>query len=219
MYKVCIFDLDGTLTDTLESITYSVNKTLDELGFANITMEQCRQFVGDGARVLMERTLRAVGDVELEKIERAMEIYGRIFGENCTYHVTAYEGITDMLDQLKGRGIKTAVLSNKPHQQSVDVVAEILRKERFSCVNGQREGVEKKPDPAGVYLIMKELGVTSGECLYFGDTGTDMQTGKNAGLDTAGVLWGFRKREELERFSPKYLIETPQEAIAFLDRN
>ena len=131
MYKVCIFDLDGTLTDTLESITYSVNKTLDELGFANITMEQCRQFVGDGARVLMERTLRAVGDVELEKIERAMEIYGCIFGENCTYHVTAYEGITDMLDQLKGRGIKTAVLSNKPHQQSVDVVAEILEKKDF----------------------------------------------------------------------------------------
>lgn len=213
MYKVCIFDLDGTLTDTLESITYSVNKTLDELGFANITMEQCRQFVGDGARVLMERTLRAVGDVELEKIERAMEIYGCIFGENCTYHVTAYEGITNMLDQLKGRGIKTAVLSNKPHQQSVDVVAEILGKERFSCVNGQREGVEKKPDPAGVFEIMQFLGATKEECLYIGDSEVDMETAKRAGLVSVGVSWGFRGRDILQNAGADYIIDKPCELL------
>lgn len=213
MYKVCIFDLDGTLTDTLESITYSVNKTLDELGFANITMEQCRQFVGDGARVLMERTLRAVGDAELEKIERAMEVYGRIFGENCTYHVTEYEGITNMLDELKGRGIKTAVLSNKPHQQSVDVVGRILGEDRFSCVNGQREGIEKKPDPAGVFEIMRFLGVTKEECLYIGDSEVDMETARRAGLTSVGVSWGFRSREILQGAGADYIIDKPCELL------
>lgn len=213
MYKVCIFDLDGTLTDTLESITYSVNKTLDELGFADITMEQCRQFVGDGARVLMERTLRAVGDTELEKIECAMEVYGRIFGENCTYHVTAYEGIMDMLDGLKERGIKTAVLSNKPHQQSIDVVAEILGKDRFSCVNGQREGIEKKPNPAGVFETMKFLNVTKEECLYIGDSEVDMETARRAGLTSVGVSWGFRSREVLQNAGADYIIDKPCELL------
>lgn len=213
MYKVCIFDLDGTLTDTLESITYSVNKTLDELGFANITMEQCRQFVGDGARVLMERTLRAVGDIKLEKIECAMKVYGRIFGENCTYHVTAYEGIVDMLDRLEERGIKTAVLSNKPHQQSIDVVTKILGEDRFSCVNGQREGIEKKPDPAGVFETMNVLSVTKEECLYIGDSEVDVETARRAGLTSVGVSWGFRSREVLQNAGADYIIDKPCELL------
>ncbi len=213
MYKVCIFDLDGTLTDTLESITYSVNKTLDELGFANITMEQCRQFVGDGARVLMERTLRAVGDIKLEKIECAMKVYGRIFGENCTYHVTAYEGIVDMLDRLEERGIKTAVLSNKPHQQSIDVVTKILGEDRFSCVNGQREGIEKKPDPAGVFETMNVLSVTKEECLYIGDSEVDVETARRAGITSVGVSWGFRSREVLQNAGADYIIDKPCELL------
>lgn len=213
MYKVCIFDLDGTLTDTLESITYSVNKTLDELELAHITMEQCRQFVGDGARVLMERTLQAVGDTKLEKIGRAMEIYGRIFGENCTYHVTAYEGIMNMLDELEKRGIQAAVLSNKPHQQSIDVVTKILGKDRFSCVNGQRAGIEKKPNPAGVFETMKFLGVTKEECLYIGDSEVDVETARRAGLTSVGVSWGFRSREVLQNAGADYIIDTPCELL------
>ncbi|WP_461812287.1 HAD family hydrolase [Faecalimonas sp.] len=216
MYKVCIFDLDGTLTNTLESITYSVNKTLDELGLANITMEQCRQFVGDGARVLMERTLRTVGDTKLEKIESAMEVYGRVFGENCTYHVMPYEGIVDMLDGLEERGIKLAVLSNKPHQQSVDVVAKILGSHRFSCVNGQREGIEKKPDPAGVFETIKCLQVAKEECLYIGDSEVDMETARRAGLVSVGVSWGFRSREVLQNAGADYIIDTPCELLKFV---
>ena len=213
MYKACIFDLDGTLTDTLESLTYSVNETLKELKLKKITQEQCRSFVGNGARCLIERALVAGGDLEKSQMEPAMEIYGRIFGENCTYHVTAYEGITDMLDQLKGRGIKTAVLSNKPHQQSVDVVAEILGKERFSCVNGQREGVEKKPDPAGVFEIMQFLGATKEECLYIGDSEVDMETAKRAGLVSVGVSWGFRGRDILQNAGADYIIDKPCELL------
>ncbi|WP_461809796.1 HAD family hydrolase [Faecalimonas sp.] len=216
MYKVCIFDLDGTLTNTLESITYSVNKTLDKLGLTNITMEQCRQFVGDGARVLMERTLQAVGDTKLERIESAMEVYGSVFGKNCTYHVMAYEGIMDMLEELEERGIKLAILSNKPHQQSIDVVARILGKHRFSCVNGQREGIEKKPDPAGVFQIMKCLQVTKEECLYIGDSEVDVETARRAGVTSIGVSWGFRSKEVLQNAGADYIIDRPCELLKFV---
>lgn len=217
MYKVCIFDLDGTLTDTLESITYSVNKTLDKLGLANITMEQCRQFVGDGARVLMERTLQAVGDTNLERIESAMEVYGSVFGENCTYHVIAYEGIMDMLKELEEREIKLAILSNKPHQQSIDVVARIFGKHRFSCVNGQRKGIEKKPDPAGVFHIMESLQVTKEECLYIGDSEVDVETARRAGVTSIGVSWGFRGREVLQNVGADYIIDKPCELLKIVE--
>ena len=114
MYKACIFDLDGTLTNTLDSLTYSTNKTLEEMGLETITKDQCRSFVGDGARCLMERALRASGDTELKRIEEGMEVYSRIFGENCMYHVRPYDGVVQMLDSLKKKGIKIAVFSNKP---------------------------------------------------------------------------------------------------------
>ncbi len=160
MYKACIFDLDGTLTDTLESLTYSVNETLKELKLNKITQEQCRSFVGNGARGLIERALVAGGDLEKSQMEPAMEIYGRIFGENCTYHVTPYEGTPEMLEQLKKSGIKLAVLSNKPHLQAVEVVKEFLRGRCFFYVQGQIDSVPRKPDPDEVwYLIAEKLGV------------------------------------------------------------
>lgn len=216
MYRACIFDLDGTLTDTLESLTYSVNETMKELGLQLITCEQCRQFVGDGAKALIERTLRAVGDEGLTRLERAMEAYGRIFGANCTYNVKPYDGIIEMLDSLRERGIKVAVLSNKPHLQTIDVVTEILGKERFDCMNGQREGVKRKPDPAGVFETMKELGVNKEECLYIGDSDVDMETAIRAEVTSVGVSWGFRSREVLKEAGADYIIDTPKELLSLV---
>ena len=101
MYRLCIFDLDGTLTDTLDSLTFSVNETLKEMGLLPVTADQCRQFVGNGARVLMERSLLAAGEEDTGRIDEAMQIYGRIFDANCTYHVVPYEGISGMLMAMK----------------------------------------------------------------------------------------------------------------------
>lgn len=210
MYKACIFDLDGTLTDTLESLTYSVNETMKELELGSITSEQCRQFIGDGARMLIERTLKAAGDEKLTRIEQAMEVYGRIFGANCTYRVRAYDGILKMLDALKQRGVKTAVLSNKPHLQTIDVVGQILGAERFDVVNGQRQGIKRKPDPAGVWEILSVLGIKKSECLYIGDSDVDMETALRAGVTAVGVSWGFRSREILKEAGADYIIDTPQ---------
>ena len=129
MIKACIFDLDGTLTNTLDSLEYSVNETMKEIGMPQITKEQCRQFVGDGAKVLLERTLKAGGDTQLCHLEEAVEAYARIFDANCMYKVAPYEGIPQMLQQLKESGIKLAVLSNKPDRQAVHVVEEVFGKE------------------------------------------------------------------------------------------
>ena len=131
--KACIFDLDGTLTNTLESMTYSVNLTLKEMGLSQITKDQCRMFVGNGARVLIEESLKVSGDPKASRIEEGMKIYGRIFDQNCTYHVTLYEGIPEMLKALKDRGIHLAVLSNKPDRQTVKVVKEIFA----ACLAGK----------------------------------------------------------------------------------
>lgn len=214
--KACIFDLDGTLTNTLESMTYSVNLTLEEMGLSKITKDQCRLFVGNGARVLIEKSLKAAGDTDASRIEEGMEIYGRIFDRNCTYHVTPYEGIPEMLKALKDKGIRLAVLSNKPDRQTVKVVKAIFGEELFDYAQGQKEGIRRKPEPDGVWYLMEQMHVSKEECLYIGDSEVDAATGRNAGLKTIGVLWGFRDRKTLETAGADDLIDRPDELLQFV---
>lgn len=214
--KACIFDLDGTLTNTLESMTYSVNLTLKEMGLSQITKDQCRMFVGNGARVLIEESLKVSGDPKASRIEEGMKIYGRIFDQNCTYHVTLYEGILEMLKALKDRGIHLAVLSNKPDRQTVKVVKEIFGDNIFDYAQGQKDGIRRKPAPDGVWYLMEQMQVSKEECLYIGDSEVDAATGKNAGLKTIGVLWGFRDRKTLETAGADHLIERPEELLQFV---
>lgn len=214
--KACIFDLDGTLTNTLESMTYSVNLTLKEMGLSQITKDQCRMFVGNGARVLIEESLKVSGDPKASRIEEGMKIYGRIFDQNCTYHVTLYEGIPEMLKALKDRGIHLAVLSNKPDRQTVKVVKEIFGDNIFDYAQGQKDGIRRKPAPDGVWYLMEQMQVSKEECLYIGDSEVDAATGKNAGLKTIGVLWGFWDRKTLETAGADHLIERPEELLQFV---
>lgn len=216
MMKACIFDLDGTLTNTLESMTFSVNETLKEMGLPAITSEQCRQFVGNGARVLMECALKASGDESLARIEEGMRIYGRVFGENCNYHVAPYDGVTAMLQALKEKKIHLAVLSNKPHMQAVDVVETTFGKDVFEVIQGQCDQIPRKPDPEGVYRILDRLGVPPKEGIYLGDSEVDMRTGKAAGLLTIGANWGFRTREILIESGADAVIDHAEELLKFL---
>lgn len=212
----CIFDLDGTLTDTLDSLTHSVNLTLEEMGLPQITEEQCRLFVGNGARCLMEKALKAAGDTKLRRIEEGMKVYGRIFSANCTYHVTPYKGILELLGQLKDRGIKLAVLSNKPHGQTVDVVKQIFGASIFDYVQGQCDTLARKPDPSGVWKLLEEMGISKEECLYIGDSEVDVKTAKAAGMQGIAVTWGFRDRELLKTEGADILIDSPQELLTYV---
>lgn len=216
MYRCCIFDLDGTLINSIYALTRTVNLTLERFGLGPIDDEHTRVFVGDGYQKLLERALTYCGDEKLEHLKEAMEIYNELFKTNCLYRLEAYDGIPELLSYLKEHGIKAAVLSNKAHERTLDNIEAVFGLEQFDLVAGERPGIGRKPDPAGVFQIMETLGVRPEECLYLGDTNTDMKTGQAAGVDTVGVTWGFRDREELEAYHPRYLADTPGEVQKIL---
>lgn len=223
--KAAIFDLDGTLSDSIYSLTYSGNETLRELGFGPFTEEDYKYFVGDGAANLVKRALRASGDAELTHFEEAFRRYREIFAVHCMDGVKPYAGITELLEDLREKGLKLAVLSNKPHAESVKVVENLFGKGTFDVIQGQKEGVPIKPSPQGVFHVLSQLSEKFGEeirpenLLYFGDTGTDVLTGRSAGAFTIGVLWGFRKREELVDGGADAIISKPAEALQYVKSN
>lgn len=213
MYRLCIFDLDGTLTDTLDSLTFSVNETLKEMGLPPMTADKCRQFVGTGARVLMEKSLLEAGEADLGRLDEAMRIYGRIFDANCTYHVIPYQGIPELLTALRQEGVNLAVLSNKPHRQAVHVVESIFGRNVFRHIQGQKENIPRKPDPKAALQIAEELGISPEDTVYIGDSEVDIATGTNAHMKTIGVTWGFRGRAVLLEAGAEQIADSPEEIM------
>lgn len=211
--KACIFDLDGTLCNTLDSMAISANQVIGTFGYMPLPVDNFRYYAGDGARTLVERVLRDAGDIEMVHLEEAFKAYSDIFNRDCTYKVTVYDGILDALKELKRMGLKLAVLSNKPHVQTVKVIHQLFGDDVFDWVQGQQEGIQKKPDPSGAFAITKAFGVMPEECMYIGDTNVDMMTGNRAGMFTVGVLWGFRTREELLENNAHALAENPMDLI------
>ncbi len=215
MKRAVIFDLDGTLSDSIQSIKYSGDLALEPFGYGPFDVEQYKYFVGDGAANLVKRALQAGGDTELVHFQQAFARYREIFRENCMYRVRPYEGIPELLATLKAQEVKMAVLSNKPHAETVNVIETLFGEGYFDIIQGQKEDVAIKPSPEGVYRILEQLCLTAEETLYLGDTATDMKTGKNAGIFTVGALWGFREREELEQGGADALIGYPLELLRY----
>lgn len=213
MIRCSIFDLDGTLLDTLKALTYTTNLVLEHFGYGPVNEENMKHFVGDGYKMQMQRALQYAGDEKLIHYEESLPVYTELFARHCLYQVKPYDGIRELLAGLKERGIRIAVLSNKPHARTVENIEYVFGKGYFDIVAGEQPGVPKKPDPAGVRRILDELKAEPEECLYFGDTNTDMKTGLGAGLITVGVTWGFRGREELEAFHPQYIIDHPRQVL------
>jgi len=212
--KAIIFDLDGTLVDTIEDLTYASNRVLAEYGFPQHSMENYKYFVGDGLRVLMERITPA--SATPQEINLCCDRFNQVYGECWDRCSKPYSGIEEMLHSLRARGLRMAVLSNKPHRFTTVYVDRFFPAHRFDLVFGQREGVEKKPDPAGALEIAEGLSVRPDECIYVGDTAVDMQTGKSAGMFTVGVLWGFRTLEELRRNRADLIVKTPMEIVDYV---
>ncbi|SHO45382.1 HAD family hydrolase [Desulfopila aestuarii] len=209
--KTVIFDLDGTLLDTLEDLAYAGNAVLAECGFPQHPVDKYKYFVGDGMRVLMERI--APSTCTPEKIDQCCTIFNRIYGECWHRRTTLYPGIENMLKRLREKGVRLAILSNKPHQFTTVCVDRFFPGQRFDLVFGQRENVKKKPDPAGAFEIAAKLDVQPADCVYVGDTAVDMQTGKSAGMFTIGVLWGFRTFDELRENNADLIVDHPMEIV------
>lgn len=220
MIRACIFDLDGTIADTVESIGVVGNRLLCHYGLPKRQIREYNYFAGDGADELVKRILKASGGTETVNYEEAKALYRKWFEEDPFYHVKPFDGIVELLEALKAEGISIAVFSNKPHHAAVDVVKRIFGEGLFDEVQGQTKEVPRKPSPVGALAIAGRLGVTPKECLYLGDTNTDMDTGKAAGMFTIGVTWGFRPRKELEEHQAKKIVDRPEEVLAFVkERN
>jgi len=213
MYRCCIFDLDGTLLNTIGSLAYAVNGMLKHFGYPAIVEAQVKKFVGDGYEKLVERSLKFSGDEALVHYEEALKVYMAVFEANALYEVKPYDGIVELLAYLKAQGLRIAVLSNKPNAQTIENIEAIFGKGYFDFVAGERSEIPRKPDPAGVVQILEMFGEGAEHCLYFGDTSIDMETGLSAGVTTVGVTWGFRGREELASFHPQYIIDSPREVL------
>ncbi len=216
MKKAVIFDLDGTLSDSIASIKYCGDRALAPFGYGPFSEKEYMYFVGDGAANLVKRALTAAGDSELVHFEEAFSLYKEYFAVDCMYQVKPYDGIRELLTALKEQGLKITVLSNKPHDQTIDVIETLFGKNYFDMIQGQKDGLPIKPDPSGVFAILQELSLTAEDILYLGDTATDMKTGKGAGAFTVGALWGFREREELEQANADAIITNPLELLNYL---
>ncbi|HIQ99433.1 MAG TPA: Cof-type HAD-IIB family hydrolase [Candidatus Scybalocola faecavium] len=217
MIKACIFDLDGTLADTLESMAIAANEALEQFGLRPLPVDNYKYYAGDGAKTLVERAMKDGGDPQLVHFDQVYRSYSQKFEKDCTYKVKVYDGILKMLDDLRTRGIKTAVLSNKPHARVLDVIGKLFGTGVFDHVQGQQDDIPKKPDPAGALMTARLLGVKPKECMYFGDTNVDMKTGNAAGMYTVGVLWGFRTRRELEENQAHHILSSPDQIVALVD--
>ena len=217
MIKYAIFDLDGTLLDTIKTITYYVNLVLKRENIREISEDECKYFVGNGAKLLIKRALESRKISDEAVFSRVYEEYNREYNLNTLYLTNPYENIPELISELKKRNVSLAVLSNKPDYATKDVIEAFFSGD-FAVVHGGREGIPLKPEPDGVFEICKELSADISEAIYVGDTNVDMQTGKRAGAKkTIGVSWGFRTREELMEYGADVIVDSPLEILEYLD--
>lgn len=209
MIKACIFDMDGTTVNTINSIKFFANNALGKFGLEGYEAEDYKIMVGNGARTLVTRMVEGRGG-DAETLEKVLEEYNTTYDNDFMYLTEAYPGIVDLLKSLKKADIKTAIVSNKPHSTAKKVSDKLFGDGLIDICRGGMDGVPLKPDPTAVFQVMEELGVKPEECLYIGDTAVDMKTGKSAGIYTIGVLWGFRSYAEMNDAGADEITDRPE---------
>jgi phosphoglycolate phosphatase len=215
MKKLVIFDLDGTLLDTIADLAESANHALKQLGYPTRDVEKIRTFVGNGVNKLLFRALPDEEKTE-ENMMRMRTHFVPYYDAHNADLSAPYPGIVALLEELQAKGLRMAVASNKYQEATVKLVKHYFPMIDFVEVLGQREGINVKPDPTIVFDILQKAGMSKEETLYVGDSGVDMQTAINAGVDAIGVTWGFRPRTELEDFHPMGLIDQAEELLGFV---
>ena len=213
MKKTVIFDLDGTLLDSIEDIASSMNKVLESLQLPTHKIEDYKHFVGGGVDILVENALNNQSkEIKDEVIKRfKIEYDGKLHSKTLPY-----DGIYELLDELKKLDINLAVLSNKPHEFTVSYVNHFFKDYNFKEIHGQKKDVPKKPDPKAALDIVKCLDSSCENTYFIGDTKIDMQTAKNANMTAIGVLWGFRDEKELRDFGADFIVSNPLEILKII---
>lgn len=215
MKSLVIFDLDGTLLNTIADLANSTNYALARLGFPTHETEKYRFMVGNGVNKLFERALPEGAKTE-ENVLRVRELFLPHYDRHNADDSRPYPGVESLLERLQAEGLQLAVASNKYQAATEKLVARYFPSIRFTAVFGQREGVPVKPDPTIVFDILKVAGVPKDRVLYVGDSGVDMQTAAKAGVTACGVTWGFRPRTELEAEHPDHLVNAAEEVIGLV---
>lgn len=207
--KAVIFDLDGTLIDSLEDIAICANQVLKELDYETHTVVKYKEFVGDGAWILMKNALPQT--CSKKEIEIGFERFKEVYDLNIHNNTKPYEGIYELLNKLEALKVKKGILSNKPHDFTLKYAQSLFGRYTFDEVYGQIDGIAKKPDPTLAIQIANKLQVACKDIFYVGDTPTDIKTAQNANMKSIGVLWGFRTRDELREQGADFIVETPNE--------
>jgi phosphoglycolate phosphatase len=216
MILAVIFDLDGTLADTIGDITEAANYALGRVDCPPHTAEEYKYFVGDGIKELIERALPEDLREDEEKKAACLTAFKEYYQKNYCVHTKPYDGILETLDTLKRNGIILSVVTNK-NEEAVRLITAKLFKGYFETIIGNSDKIKQKPDPESVMSIMKTHDLSPDEVLFVGDSYTDIRTAKNAGVKSVGVLWGFRTRTELENEGATYIIEKPTELIGIVN--
>ena len=209
-YKAAIFDMDGTLVDTLADLHDSVNEMLAHYNLPLRTLDEVRQFVGNGARKLMIRSLPAD---KADLVDEALDYYNGCYARNCLKKVKPYDGIIEFLAALEAKKIPLGICTNKQHFAAVAIAEKILAPIKCAYVSGDEPDQPRKPDPTRALKIAKSFGVVAEDVAYFGDTAVDIQTAINAGFLPVGVTWGFRPRSELVDSGTKIIVDHPKECL------
>ncbi len=217
-YKGAIFDLDGTLLNSLDDIADAANAALQKNGYPSHPIDSYRYFIGDGLQVLIERIIPRYENNQ--NIVDLLKEDFKFFYENDWHKKSKlYDGIQSMIDALWGKGIKLAVCSNKPHLFSQRIVDHFFLAHTFVCVYGNKKQLPQKPNPTGALLIASEFNLNVNEIVFIGDSAIDIKTGKNAEMTTLGVEWGFRERSELVSNGADKIVQHPCEIINFIVTN
>lgn len=218
--KQAIFDLDGTLLQTMNSLIKTGNLMLEKLGYPGRDVNDYRYFVGYGAKELVRRLLIASGDEQARQLDKAYESYMALFEETCTFQVEPYPGIPELINFLKKQNIKLAVLTNKPHEMAKKVIAQAFSADTFSYVQGQSAEFPRKPDPTSALFLADKIGAEiMREVLFIGDSDADMETAVNADMIPVGASWGFRTPQELLDHGCEVLLEKPSDLISWIKNN
>ena len=210
-YQAIIFDLDGTLIDSLADIAAATNRTMSAHGFPTHPIEAYRNFIGDGVRKLIVRALPEPMRTDEAIVAKCLETYGRDYGSSWNVKTCLYPGMAGALSELSRMGLKLAVLSNKPDEFTQSCAAQFLAQWRFDLVMGASPRFPHKPDPSSALEIARRFELSPAEFLYVGDMPVDMQTARNAGMRAIGVSWGLRSREQLVEAGADRVIDSPGE--------